>query len=184
MARKPVNEVTALETRAGLWAQIRSMRSFTIVQLRRETRCSVSQTAEYVKGLLAAGIIERSDSERGRYLLVNDCGTEAPRVRRDGSQVTMGRGREQMWRTMRLLKSFTAVDLAVHASTEEHPVAVKEAASYCRALAKADYLDQLATGYRFIPNRYTGPMPPMIQRDKSIYDPNLKKVVWEKGAKP
>jgi hypothetical protein len=88
----------------------------------------------------------------------------------------MGRGREQMWQTMRALGSFTVADLFVAASTDDHPVAESEARTYCQMLQRAGYLSGGAAGYRLV--RYTGPLPPMIQRIKSVYDPNLKEVVW------
>lgn len=188
MARKPVSEINQMETRAALWAAIRKLVTFTPKDIRYETRCSRSQVEEYLKGLAAAGIVERVKSEPGRYVLVRDCGAEAPRVRRDGTPVTMGLGREQMWRTLRGLREFTAVDLAVQASTEEVPVSVETAKEYCHFLALAGYLTVVVAGkggmpnrYRFVPTRNTGPLPPMIQRIKALYDPNLKRVVWSDG---
>lgn len=190
MSRQPINEVSVMKTRAALWDAIRRLKCFTVLQLRRETCCTVSQTREYVLGLTAAGILERVEMCQGSFLLVKDTGNEAPRVRRDGTMVTMGRGREQLWQTMRALGSFTVADLRVAASTDEHPVAESEAETYCQILHKAGYLATLPAThcpkgggvvYRLI--RYTGPQPPMIQRVKSVYDPNLKEVVWsEEGG--
>lgn len=194
MARKPVSEIKQMETRAALWAAIREMGlCFTARQLRLETRCSKSQVEEYLKGLTAAGILSKeglsSVSGSMMYSLAKDTGIEAPRVRRDGSTVTQGLGREQMWRTLRMLREFTAVDLAVQASTEEAPVSTETAKEYCHFLALAGYLAVVLPGkgvgkggvltrYRFVPTRNTGPLPPMIQRVKAVYDPNLKAVVW------
>lgn len=197
MARRPVTEVRALETRAALWAAIRAFgRPFTSREIRRETRCTVDQVSEYLRGLTAAGILgaEPDPSSPGPihrllYTLERDLGVEAPRVRRDGTFVTQGLGREQMWRTMRMLREFTVLDLAVNSSTEENPVAEETAAEYCHYLALAGYLAIVRQGggvgkggvpslYRFVPTRYSGPLPPMIQRVKAVYDPNLKNVVW------
>jgi hypothetical protein len=189
MSRKPVSEINQMETRAALWAAIRRLGAFTPKDVRYETRCSRSQVEEYLKGLAAAGIIEKSIDEPGLYMLVKDCGLEAPRVRRDGTTVTQGLGREQMWRTLRGLREFTAVDLAVQASTEEAPVSTETAKEYCHFLALAGYLAVMRAGkgvgkggeltrYRFVSTRNTGPLPPMIQKVKAVYDPNLKAVVW------
>lgn len=194
MSRKPINEISALQTLGALWVAIRQLQSFTPAQLRKETRCSVSQTREYIAGLTAAGILERSEEDRqATYLLVKDIGIEAPRVRRDGTLVTIGLGREQMWRTMRLLKEFSHLDLSIQASTEEAPVSIGTAQEYCRILCHAGYLTLVRVGkgtgsggqlalYRFVPSRYSGPLPPMIQRSKSLFDPNLKKIVYSEEA--
>lgn len=194
MARQPVDTISALQTRDALWAVIRNLkRSFTARELRRETCCSSSQTGEYLKGLTAAGILSATDDQehtgpirRKIYTLEKDSGVVAPRVRKDGSQVTQGASRHQIWATMRVLGTFDYRSLAITASTEEVPVAETEANSYCQALAKAGYLKIVTPSkpgtpatYRFLPGKYTGPRPPQIQRVKSIYDPNLKKVVWD-----
>lgn len=192
MARKPVSEINQMETRAALWAAIRKLVTFTARDVRLETRCSRWQVEDYLLGLTAAGIVARdlepmhhASTSGYRYTLVKDLGIEPPRVRRDGTPVTMGLGREQMWRTLRGLREFTAVDLAVQASTEEAPVSVETAKEYCHYLALAGYLAVTIAGkggqpnrYRFVPTRNSGPLPPMIQRVKAVYDPNLKAVVW------
>jgi len=186
MARKPADQISSLQTRDALWAAIRNFgRPFTARELRIETRCTTSQTGEYLIGLTAAGILS-AHQETGSgvphpakiYTLVNDCGIEAPRVRRDGSEVTQGRGREQLWETMRIFSSFSSADLAVFASTEEHPVAAGEARIYCATLAAAGYLRKHANGTYTLIKR-TGPKPPQIQRTKQVYDPNLGEIVWK-----
>ena len=124
------------------------------------------------------------------YILMKDPGIEAPRVRKDGTEVTAGIGREQMWRSMRILGEFCATDLAA-VSDQTRPVALNEAKTYIYYLHKAGYLRCVRAAqnggrntpgalarYRLIPTRYTGPKPPMIQSVKRVWDPNLKKVVW------
>lgn len=203
MSRKPINEVSAMQTRAALWGAIRRLKTFTAFELRNETRCTIAQVQEYVTGLAAAGILLITGQKGGRgvirpalvYRLERDLGIEPPRVRRDGTPVTQGLGREQMWRTMRMLKDFTALDLSVQASTEEAQVTVGTAQEYCKFLARAGYLIVIRAGkgtgeggiptiYRFVQARHTGPLPPMIQKVKQLYDPNLGQVVWssEEGS--
>ncbi len=193
MARKPVNTISHIETRDALWAAIRAFKEpFTARDLRRETRCTDSQVSEYLKGLLAAGIVDlaRDGKNPGNppgtahlYRLVDDRGPVAPRVRRDGSEVTQGQGRTNMWRVMRVLGQFTVQELAIHASTEQHQVKPGEADKYCQFLAQAGYLRRTGSkAYRSLSSRYSGPRAPMIQRIKQVYDPNLKKVVWSQGG--
>lgn len=182
MSRKPVDQRNPLQSREAIWQAIRALKDFSPKEVRMETRCSAGQVDDYLKALLAAGLIERLEGERGRYLLIKDPGAVAPRLRRDGSEVTLGRGREQMWRAMRVLGNFGVRDLVVHATTEEHAVADSEAAHYCQFLAQAGYLKRQGSGYLFLRSRYSGPRPPMIQRVKQVFDPNLGKVVWSQGG--
>ncbi len=146
---------------------------------------------EYIIGLSAAGYLEAVERVPGKaveYRLVKDCGLEAPRVRKDGTEVTQGRGREQMWRTIKIVGEFTARDLASAASTPEHPVAESTAKDYCLMLAGAGYLATTRPGgprtparYRLVPSRWTGPRAPMIQRLKQLYDPNTGEVVFRRN---
>jgi hypothetical protein len=194
MSQRPINERDRLKTRAALWEAIRMLGSFTATQLRKETRCESSQVREYLLGLTAAGILTRElvpmhhGSTTGYlFTLVKDIGIEPPRVRRDGTPVTQGLGREQMWRTMKSFGVFNALDLSVQASTEEAQIKLTTAKEYCHYLALAGYLAVVHQGkgtgkggklsaYRLIRN--TGPLPPMIQRVKSVYDPNTGTVEW------
>lgn len=191
MGRKPVDTLCRLETRDALWAAIRAFgRPFTARELQLETRCTIGQAGEYLKGLCAAKIVAVDGLTPGRgfikaarlFRLVKDVGPVAPRVRRDGTPVTQGRGREQMWKAMRVLGRFTVRDLVVSATLEEHAVALAEAQTYCHYLHKAGYLTRAGETYQCVRQRYSGPRPPMIQRVKQVFDPNLGRVVWSQGG--
>lgn len=146
---------------------------------------------DYMTGLEAAGYLRRTESVRGRlvkYELVRDCGVDAPRVRKDGTEVTQGRGREQMWRTVKIIGDFTSRQLAQAASTPKHEVAETTANDYCLMLAGAGYLTVTRPGgpgkparYRLAPGRWTGPRAPMVQRLKQLYDPNTGQVVYQRN---
>jgi len=189
MAMKPVDKRSPEEKREAVWAVIRQMRQFCVRDLYMEVRLGKETIRDYVAGLTAAGYLEKIReahlSQPALYRLVKDCGPEAPRVRKDGTPVTMGLGRELMWRTMRILKEFSPQELAITASIEGCEIAVGTAKDYIHHLARAGYLavSQPAgpgtqARYRFLPSRYTGPKPPQVQRVKTVYDPNLGKVVW------
>jgi hypothetical protein len=157
---------------------------------------SIATAREYLAGLLRAGFIAISVPRAGNrpalYRLVHDIGAEAPRVRKDGTPVTLGLAQEQMWRTLCMLGGdINARELAAHASTDAVPVRESAACDYLRNLYKAGYLRQTAAGkgigrgrggtgvqsrYRLV--RHTGPRPPMICRAHAVYDPNLDRVVW------
>ena len=192
--RKPADRAGPYGSREAAWAAMRRLGRFTVRQVTEETRLGQDTVRDYVRGLEAAGYLKRvGTTDVGHpgapravvYELVRDVGVEAPRVRKDGTPVHMGRGREQMWRTMKVLGEFSARDLAVHASTEDCPVSLEDAKHYVRYLAKAGYLVPLTRGravrYRLLPSKNTGPRAPMIQRVRQVYDPNLGRVVWRSG---
>lgn len=210
MAHKPA----AFELKGGksarqrVWEAVRGLvdyeGGFTLADASRASKVETGIVAEYFKALHAGGYLGRHDSTRRgephRYWLARDNGIEAPRLRRDGSPVTMGLAQEQMWRTLRLLKGDTnARELAAHASTQAVPVAESAARDYLRMLDLAGYLDVTAEGrgvgrgrgkggtglqsrYRLKADRNTGPKPPMVCRTKVIFDPNLCEVVWAPAA--
>ena len=184
MSRKPIDQQQPTECRQAVWDEIRKQGStFTIKDL--DVKLDVSSINEYLTGLTKAGYLTSCKAslrgETTEYQLIRDIGFDAPRVRKDGSPVTQGQGRLQMWNAMQVLKQFNVNELVFNASTEVHTVAASEAKSYCAALCKAGYLlGRAEQRYVLVPAMWTGPHPPQIQRTKQVYDPNLKRVVWSK----
>ena len=150
---------------------------------------------DYLIGLENAGYLKRYEEPRKsgepvRYALVRDVGVEAPRVRKDGTTPEGGLGREQMWRTLRIIGDCTASELADAASTHQVAVAENTANEYLRFLAAAEYVATIRPGspgvqarYRLVSSRWTGPRAPMIQRTKQLYDPNTGEVVYSRVTK-
>jgi hypothetical protein len=200
MARKPVDKLTADENRDAVWQAICDVKIFTISDIYSRISLSRDTIRDYVLGLEKAGILARepvSTQIIGQSvifrLIKTDRRIEAPRVRKDGTEVTQGRGRENMWAVMKALKTFTALDVAVTASNDQCAVALGEAKKYIQHLEKAGYLTLIQPGkpggtktpgqlarYLFIKN--TGPKPPQIQRCTQVWDANLKQVVWTGGG--
>lgn len=203
MARKPVHLKPAKGRTTGreaIWAAIRELKTFTGADLEKKTRQNMDTIRTYMRALAKAHYIEESSSETKKHYarnytvviwqLVKDIGVEAPRLTNKGEPVTQGRNRENMWRAMKMINEFDYLDLAVHASTEEHPVSHEDAKDYIKYLHKAGYIVMTQPGkagraatatkarYRFVPSKNTGPLAPMVQRIKHVYDPNLGEVVW------
>jgi hypothetical protein len=186
MSRKPIDQQQPHECRQAVWEFIRKVgvgETFTVNEILREVRLTASSVNDYLSGLCNAGYLSANKSKDRMvltlYTLIKDTGFEAPRVRKDGTSVTQGQGRRNIWNAMQVLKTFSPRDLAFCASTEVHSVAESEAAGYCAALCKAGYLVGRANQqYMLIAGKWTGPFPPQIQRTKHVYDPNLCKVVW------
>jgi len=153
-----------------------------------------STIRDYLNRLVKGGYVQKiAPTEKGigqpvHYRLVKG-GLDAPRLRKDGTEVTMGSNREQMWRTMKMGDTFSAADLAINASTAHVSVNEADAKDYIKHLYKAGYLALVKKAkpgcnqarYRLIPSRNTGPQSPQIQRVKQVFDPNLNEVVWQEG---
>jgi hypothetical protein len=97
---------------------------------------------------------------------------------------------------MRIIGEFNTTELAAHAEAAGVVVTKETAKSYIGALYGAGYLLRVAEAYsrgigkgnvqaryRLAPGKYTGPRPPMVQRTKQVYDPNLGEVVWKEESK-
>jgi hypothetical protein len=190
MSRKPIDKQQPSECRQAIcdWIRVREgiygpLATFTIKDI--DVKLELTSIREYLTGLIKAGYLSAVISRiRGHkdvvvYTLVMDTGHDAPRVRKDGTPVTQGQGRLQMWNAMQVLKEFNPRDLSFNASTEEHKVAESEAKIYCAALCASGYLVGRANGrYMLVTAMWSGPQPPQIQRTKQVYDPNLRRVVW------
>ncbi len=199
MSRRPVDEIARsrdAEGRQVIWEAIRAQgdAEFATPDLFGETWISPATIRSYLRCLAAGGILERTEHPDRAGLrnsvtwhLVRDEGFYAPRLNRKGEPVTQGLGVEQMWRAMRIMKQFTAKDLALHATTDTVSVSVATAKSYCSMLLACGYLACLQKAnarrqatYRLMPDRNSGPLAPQIQRVKQVFDPNSKRV-YRKG---
>lgn len=148
---------------------------------------------EYLVGLAAAGYLTvqtqgKAPRTASIYKQARDTGAEAPRVRKNGEEVTQGHGNEGIWGAMQALGSFTPRVLAEISNAK--PSTVQH---YCAALQRAGYLTVeregkgrgrggISSQYRLLKSRVTGPRPPMITRLKAVYDPNIHEIVWQQNA--
>lgn len=195
MSRKSTIELAAsgrVYGRQAMWEAMRRLKRFIRadldgLEIERDT------IRTYLQGLVRSGYVvvvtPQGRHTPAMYELVKDVGLEAPRVRRDGTPVEQGQSREHMWRAMKMLPSFTFVDLAVNASTEEMHVTEQDAKDYVKHLLRAKYLAVLTPAtprrkatYRL--HRNTGPKPPMVTRAKIVFDPNLGKIAWVEEVEP
>lgn len=158
-----------------------------------------STAISYLKSLEKAGYIKRTringrepdgQYRKAAWVLIRDNGIEAPRLDKQGNPVLIGRGVENMWHTIRhFLEDFDFRELGSHASTPAHPVSPETAKAWIKNINAAGYLIETKPAkpgakatparYRLDPAMNTGPRPPMIQRCKTVYDPNLGRIVWQ-----
>ena len=196
--RKPITTYAGGKgPRQRAWEAIRAQRDaeWTRVQIAGLSGIDSSTLASYIQSLEHAGIVKmvrQTPGARKHYRLVNDEGVEAPRLRPNGTRCTRGLAQEQMWRTLRMMRADTnARELAAHASTPRIPVAFGAANEYLKTLKKAGYLEVTLHGkggsaqrcalarYRLIPSCNTGPRPPVICKTRTVYDPNVDKIIWQ-----
>ncbi len=188
MSRKPIDQVTKgkkLPPRERVWKFIRGRKAaFTVRDISDNVKVDYGLSRPYLKSLVKAGYISIVNSaapgEVIQYKFIKGP-VAAPRVRRDGSPVTQGAGQENMWRSMKMLNAFSAQELALAASADNVTVSTGTARSYICMLAKAGYLKKTGdepARWVLLSTKRTGPLAPMVQRIKHVYDPNLKKVVW------
>ena len=197
--RKPVDLIAASNYSSPeiVWAAIRELKTFTasdlIAFVARQRKVNDGTIKSYLARLAKGGYFDiehtaiRAACHTNRYTLIKDTGVDAPRLTKHGKPSTQGLSREQIWRAMRILGDFTYHDLQLTASTEKVPVKASEVRSYIKHLYAAGYLVETKpcvrgpspkpATYRLLPSRYTGPKPPMVQRVKQVFDPNLGKVM-------
>lgn len=185
MSRKPIDQQQPHECRQAIWEWICAQKGRQFYSTDIDVKLHESSIRDYLTALTNGGYLDlllKAPRFGGNiYMQIKDCGVDAPRLKKDGTPVTQGQGQQYMWNAMPILKTFSAYDLALNASTDDVTISVQTAISYITALCKAGYLVGLAEQrYQLLPGKWTGPHPPQIQRTKQIYDPNLKRVVWSK----
>lgn len=190
--RKPIQMelIGGKPARQRIWEQLREHRDcIKIYTIARRAEADDKTVNTYLQALVRGGyvvVISEGDYQESQYSLIKDTGAEAPRLDRQGNPVMQGRGQENMWRCLRTLGPMDARQLAEKATTPEVTVKERSAVSYVRALKRAKYLQVVEACDRrrgrrevicLIPHMNTGPRPPQVQRVKTVYDPNLNKVM-------
>ncbi|WP_051340938.1 hypothetical protein [Azospirillum halopraeferens] len=188
MARKPAHIVAQITVRVpygqdGVWQVIRELRTVTLGGLLERVEADRRTVSGYLERLERGGFIARGVD--GAWSLTVDQ-ADTPRLRPDGTPAReVGRGQENLWRSMKMLDRFSADDLARAASTPDVRVSAAAAASYAHRLHRAGYLtveQPAARGrrgkavYSLDPRMNTGPRAPMVQATDFIFDPNTRRV--------
>lgn len=170
-----VNSPTrSAQTEAVAWEVALRHRTFGYGELRAEARMGEHHVRAVVKAWVDEGRCERlAPSGKRHRVMFRVLAAWLPKDR-------ASEARSQMWTAMRLLRSFTPMDLVAHAAM---PITDREATDYCRALLGAEYLGviQRATvgvrpaTYRLLRN--SGPAAPRLRRVIALFDDNIGAVV-------
>ncbi|MGS0980610.1 hypothetical protein [Burkholderia glumae] len=157
MPRKPVSELKGGRgSRQIVWEFIRAHAdSFTVFDIEKATRLDLATIRTYVQWLERGGFVAvtndtRTSRQRKQYRLVRNVGIEAPRIDKAG-KLLAPTGQENMWRTMRITKTFTAEELAARSTTDQTSVSVASARNYITDLARAAYLLVVDPGHPYRP---------------------------------
>lgn len=175
--------------RQRIWEQLRIRREeFQILPVAQHANAEIETVKTYLQCLQAGGYVKavtRGHLKKAVYRLVKDDGLEAPRLTRKGEPVKQGLVSEAMWRTLRILDVMDARQLAGHVEASGLDVTLTYVKRYLAILKKAGYLQvvQASTPHRLErirlkPSMNTGPRAPQVQRVKTLYDPNLNKVMF------
>lgn len=193
--RRPVD--AGKDNRQSVWDVLRAEHEhgnawLTLTVISRRADVHRKTASDYLGCLTAGGYAERQDDDVlgcAKWRLIRDGGHHAPRLRTDGSIVTQGAGVANIWRSMRMLGTFSVVDLVLHSSTPSTQVTDGAVQSYCSMLLTTGYLRVVQKSnpvegrraiYRLVRNK--GPKPPMIQRVKQVYDPNTGEVFRKRAG--
>lgn len=146
---------------------------------------SVDQVHAFVLEMMAAGVVERlpgDDGEPARYRVTRALEKVPPPAAEDTQTANL-------WRTMRMLKTFSTVELQAAATTEETPVTLPMAQRFIGFLKLAGYLTVIAkpahgrpASYQLRPHMNTGPKAPVIRKVKEVFDANRGQVMWREVA--
>lgn len=167
------------DNRQKIWAFLRTNRGDFVTTAQIAKACGIKPSAVYgyVQALVAAKYLSVQDGLFGRrkhYRLERDGGIDAPRLRSDGSFVQESFC-EAVWRTMKILHSFTPEMLAAHVQMT-HDVSERKIEKYTAALTAAGYLGRRGEN-ELVLLKNTGSRAPVLMTVRELYDPNEDEIV-------
>lgn len=165
--------------RLAIFNAMRPLKTFTVHQIAAKTGIRREAIRSFVWVLTKAGYLRVV--REGIYALTA-AAKDMPDTIRD---IPPPSGQQRMWAAMRVLRRFTALDLALPAEVD-----AKTARQYCAMLCKAQYLalrsgqqdGQAGVCYIFDRRRDTGYHAPQVRAGRTgkriVYDRNLGRIVW------
>jgi len=178
----PVRKLPRSEIVAAAWAHALTLDIFGYAEIARAMKIGHDAATRIVRSWAAEGVLDLVQSgHRLRKLWRVRPG------RRPALPAETRSAQQNMWTAMRGLQSFTATDIAAHASTAAVAVLPGDAAAYCRALLASGYLRvarKAASGGREAILRLaqnSGPRPPVERRVRAVVDGNTGAVTLIAG---
>jgi len=179
MPPKPIDQRHPLAGNDAVWTAMLELTDagsdITVPAIHRKTLRGKGEIREYLRRLCLAGMctVQANDGRfaAARYTL-QQRPAQAPQLDKEGRPVPET-DQQRLWRAIRMAKVCTVADLTATVGAKANTVE-----SYLNHLVCAGYLTRTGGQYRLV--RQHGPLAPMVQRVKQVYDPNLKAVVWPK----
>lgn len=171
--------VTVLRGEDAFWEIIRELDQagpWTVRQVTERTNVSRPQVADFVKRLKLGGVAVAVAAKANAHVAsaiiyrLAKRPLQCPRLGKDGSPRPES-GRDLMWRAMKMLRRFTASELAEACQG----VTASAVQSYCWSLAQVGVLAKAGSQFRLVNN--LGAQAPKILRAQLVYDPNARAVV-------
>jgi hypothetical protein len=186
MTKYKKNQIPANQD--GIWQLVRTFKIFTLGDIARHIEMDRGHIAVYLKVLKKAGFIKANDNPvRGKpitYTLIKDNGIHRPQLDLNGSEKPISLS-QKIWVAIKALKVFDHRDVSLLVDCKENYIK-----SYLKQLRMAGYLrvKEEATRnttkkYIFLTTKDTGRNAPQIKKDKSVYDQNIRKIVWSPTPK-
>lgn len=183
--------------RQKVWETLRvisgSNVAVTTYNIARRSGVDDEAVRDYLRALEKAGNVRlvKAMNRDGRWELLRDEGAEAPAVNKHGERQPPS-ACECIWRALRILSELNAAEAAEQVAAGGASITENAARIYLQGLYLGGYVAREGgtagkpARYRLLPSRNTGPLHPIYQRCsyEQVYDPNLDKVVWAKGAQP
>jgi hypothetical protein len=160
------------------WGVAVRLGTFGFAEISAELRITMEKATLIVRGWEKEGAVHHLPGSPGNRKMFR---ADADFVRLPSTGRT---AEDNMWTSIRKLRSFTPAEVAAHSTTETVSVTRDQAALYCRALLGADYLTVTRKAaplmkrepiYRLVTE--TGPLPPVIARVRALRDPNTGQII-------
>lgn len=168
---------------------------WTIRQLVDRSNVTTGAIGQFVDALRLAGIAEvverrlngRPGLDPAAFYRLTRRPLDCPRLRRDGTELPEPQV-QVLWRTMRMVKSFSPRELVDLASEGGRSINLSHARSYVSLLISAGVVVQQKSNghgqeglYRL--KRDLGPRAPKILHARIVFDPNSSQVLGEAKAR-
>lgn len=197
MTKRPLADMVQITARVprgneGFWSIIRGLDAegpWTLRQVDDRSNVDRARVRDYVKRLELGGIAQRvgeAKAARGVnaanvYRLLK-APFEAPRLDRHGRPLRET-ATQLLWRSMRILKTFTARELRESAELDDHSIALTTTRNYLHALEQVDILASGSVAgsktrcFRLL--RDVGPKAPSVSSSLIVFDPNSRQVIGQ-----
>lgn len=173
------------DSERAIWRHLNSHDRVTHADLKKATDVSDWKRTNFLSKLKRLGILKDCDRDGPRrvFTIMDQQAAQAfAQKRRNTPQGAM-------WTTMRVLRTFTPVDLQITLTADRPEITLDEIEAYCRLLRKAEYLVVLQKAKAGVsPARYrlardTGPLPVIQRTLPVIIDTNDDSVAYVSGAR-